>query len=265
MMRRVVLTTLFFFLFTSFSSAQSPVLDRILANGELRVATSGNQPPFNAISKTGDLMGLEIDLVRMIADAMNVNLSLQSMPFPELLPALADGKVDIVLSGLSITPQRLQEFAFVGPYMLSGKSVLTDSDTLVNMKAPRDLDKAEYTLVALGGSTSVDYIKRVAPKAHLVTTQNYEEAVKLILDKQATAMIADMPACVLTVFKNPHADLATPSQPFSIEPVGIALPANDPRLKDLLEIYIDSFESTGLLEDLRTKWLEGGDWVLALP
>ena len=247
------------------ASAQSPVLDRILQSGELRVATSGDQPPFNAVSKDGQLMGLEIDLIRAIAEAMNVNLYLTSMPFPDLLPALRQGKVDMVLSGLSITPQRIREFAFVGPYVLSGKSVLTDSATLMNMKSPRDLDKPELTLVALEGSTSVDYVKRVAPQAKLVTTSNYAEAVKMLLNQEANAMIADMPACVLTVLQNPRADLATPSQPFNIEPIGIAIPANDERFRNLIETYMDAFESTGVLDALRKEWLEGGDWVLALP
>lgn len=247
------------------ASAQSPVLDRIIQNRELRVATSGNQPPFNAVSKDGQLMGLEVDLAHALAEVMNVDLNLTSMPFPDLLPALRDGKVDMVLSGMSITPERARDFAFVGPYVLSGKSVLTDSDTLVNMKSPRDLDKPELTLVALAGSTSMEYVERVAPRAKLVTTQNYDEAVRMILAKEATAMIADMPACVLTVLKNPRADLATPSQPFNIEPVGIVIPANDERLKNLIEIYIDAFESTGVLDELRKEWLEGGDWVLALP
>ncbi len=247
------------------ASAQSPVLDRILQRGELRVATSGDQPPFNAVSKDGQLMGLEIDLIRAIVEMMNVNLNLISMPFPDLLPALREGKVDMVLSGLSITPQRIKEFAFVGPYVLSGKSVLTDSATLLNMKSPRDLDKPELTLVALEGSTSVDYVKRVAPRAKLVTTANYEDAVKMLLAKEVNAMIADMPACVLTVLQNPREDLATPSQPFNVEPIGIAIPANDERFKNLIETYINVFEATGVLDALRKEWLEGGDWVLALP
>ena len=247
------------------ASAQSPVLDHILQSGEIRVATSGDQPPFNAVSKDGQLIGLEIDLIRAIAEAMDVNLNLTSMPFPDLLPALRQGKVDMVLSGLSITPRRIQEFAFVGPYVLSGKSVLTDSATLINMKSPRDLDKPELALVALEGSTSADYVKRVAPQAKLVTTSNYDEAVKMVLSQEVNAMIADMPACILAVLQNPRADLATPSQPFNIEPIGIAIPANDERFRNLIETYIDVFESTGVLDALRKEWLEGGDWVLALP
>ena len=76
-------------------------------------------------------------------------------------------------------------------------------------------------------------------------------------------MIADMTACVLTAVQNPRADLATPSQPFNIEPIGIAIPANDERFRNPIETKIDTFESTGVLDTLRNEWLEGGDWVRA--
>jgi polar amino acid transport system substrate-binding protein len=241
------------------------ILDHVVRNRELRVATSGNQPPFNAVSRDGELIGLEVDLARMLAEAMNVNLTLMSMPFPDLLPALEAGKVDLVLSGLAITPERAQRFAWVGPYVLSGKSVLTDSSRLVEMKSPRDLDKTDLTLVSLANSTSYDYAKRVAPKAKLVTTPAYEDAVRMILAGEAQAMIADWPVCVLTVMRNPTKDLATGSKPFNVEPIGIALPLGDSRFENLVDMYFEGFERTGVLEELRTKWLERSDWVALLP
>ena len=245
--------------------AQSPVLDRILKNGEIRVATSGTQPPFNAVSRDGQLMGLEVDLARLLAEQMNVNLMLTSMPFPELLPALRDGKVDMVLSGISITPERSREFAFVGPYVLSGKSLLTDSRTLTTMKTPRDLDRPDLTLVALENSTSESYVRRVAPKAKLVATKDYDSAVQMVMKREAAALIADMPVCILAVLRNPNADLATRSTPLSVEPVAIVVPANDLRFQNLVDQLLGTVERTGILEELRKKWLEGTDWVQALP
>ncbi len=78
-------------------------------------------------------------------------------------------------------------------------------------------------------------------------------------------MIADMPARILTVLQNPQADLATPSGPFNIEPVGFAMSARDSRFVNLIQMYINAFEDTGVLADLRDNWLKEGDWALALP
>jgi polar amino acid transport system substrate-binding protein len=247
------------------SLAESPVLDRVLKNRELRVATSGTQPPFNAVTRDGRLIGLEVDLARLLAEAMGVDLSLTSMPFPDLLPALQEGKVDMVLSGISITPERSRDFAFVGPYVLSGKSVLTDSRTLTGMKTPRDLDRPELTLVALENSTSQSYLARVAPRAKLVTTRDYDAAVAMVTSGAATALVADMPICVLAVLRNPNKDLGTLSNPFTVEPVGIALSPSDARFQNLVENYLGALERTGSLEELRKRWLERSDWISALP
>lgn len=250
---------------SSTSAAETPVLDRVLKTRELRVATSGTQPPFNAISKNGELIGLEVDLARYFADAMGVDLSLTSMPFPDLLPALREGKVDMVLSGISITPERSREFAFVGPYVLSGKSVLTDSRTLLGMKSARDLDRPELTLVALEDSTSQSYLARVAPRAKRVTARDYETAVGMVVSGSATALVADMPVCILAVMRHPEKDLGTLSNPLTVEPVGIVLSLSDARFQNLVENYLQAIEQTGTLEQLRKRWFEDSKWISALP
>jgi polar amino acid transport system substrate-binding protein len=249
----------------SILTAQSPVLDRVIKSRALRVATSGTQPPFSAVTKDGQLIGLEVDLAHLFADAMGVDLMLTSMPFPDLLPALNEGKVDMVLSGIAITPERSREFAFVGPYLLSGKSVLTDSRTLVTMKTPRDLDRPELTLVALQDSTSAAYLKRVAPRAKLVTTRDYDSAISMVKSGAAAALVADMPSCIVAVMRNPDADLGTLSSPLNIEPIGIALSASDSRFQNLVENYLKAFERRGFLDELRKRWLEKSDWMSALP
>ena len=111
-------------------AASSPVLDRIASNGVLKVGMSGDQAPMNAKSRSGQLIGLEVDLANILASAMGVRAELVVKPFPELLPALKAGEVDVVMSGMTITADRSADFSFVGPYTLSGKSILTKSRTL---------------------------------------------------------------------------------------------------------------------------------------
>ena len=87
----------------------------------------------------------------------------------------------------------------------------------------------------------------------------------MILDGSVDALVADMPICVLSVMRYPDANLATLSEPISLEPVGIALPAGDPQFANLVENYLATFEAAGLLDALRKKWLEDGSWIAALP
>ena len=247
------------------AAAESPVLQRIIENDTLRVGMSGDQAPLNAKDRSGEMMGMEVDLAMLLAAAFDVELKIVQKPFPELLPALEAGEVDVIISGMSITPERTTKVSFVGPYVMSGKSILTKSRLLAGAQDATDIDAATIKLVTLANSTSESFVKKYIPKAQLVTTSDYDAGVQMVLKDQADAMVADMPACLLSVLRYPQQDLATLAQPFTLEPIGIALPANDPQLQNLLENYLGAIEGTGILEALRAKWFEDPSWVAALP
>ncbi len=84
------------------ATAQSPVLNRVLKSGELRVGMSADQPPLNAKDKNGEMMGLEVDLAEGLAHALGLELKIVQMPFGHLLGALKKGKVDSIVDDLTI-------------------------------------------------------------------------------------------------------------------------------------------------------------------
>jgi len=70
------------------------------------------------------------------------------MAFSKLLPALEAGKVDMILSGMTIIPERNLKVAFVGPYFISGKTFLTKIETIAFVKHASDIDNPNTTLAA---------------------------------------------------------------------------------------------------------------------
>jgi len=260
--------TLFGLLAVCFSGtvlADSPVLDRVIKNEVLRVAMSGDQPPFNAISRDKSLIGFDVDLAKAIAGAMQVEVDIIQMPFGELMAALESGKADMVMSGMAITPQRTQKVSFIGPYMMSGKSILIGAATQTKVKTGADFNNSDITLVALKNSTSQTFAERNLPNAKLTSIANYEDGVKMLMDGKADAMVADMPACKLAVLRNPDAGLAVIDPPLSIEPIGIAVSSNDIQFQNLIGNYLDTFERLGMIAQIRKKWFENNAWIAALP
>jgi polar amino acid transport system substrate-binding protein len=248
----------------SYKGSASPVLDHVRATGELRIGVTGNQPPFNMKNKAGELMGLDIDLARALAASMGTEPRFVEMPFSKLLGALDAGEVDIILSGLTMTPERNTKVAFAGPYFVSGKGLLTLSEKLAQTDEPEDINEADLRLVALEGSTSYSFLKQATPSAQIVGTRDYAEAVQLIIDGKADALIADYPACVIQMFLHRDADLATVASPFTFEPLGAALPATDPLFVNLVQNYFNMLEGTGLTIQLQAKWFLDGSWLAEL-
>jgi polar amino acid transport system substrate-binding protein len=246
-------------------SPSSSRLQDIIERGELRVGLSGNQPPLNMRDKNGKIIGLEVDLVTALAHSMNLDVTFVTMPFADLLTSLEKGNVDMVISGMTITPERNARVAFAGPYFISGKSVLTKSETIANVETVDALNDASRSYAALAGSTSADFVKVVLPDAKLVITADYDEAVQMVIDDKVDALIADYQICVLSVWRNPEAGLSALMTPFTVEPLGIALPADAPLLVNLVENYLDALEYTALLTRFKARWLSNGTWVSELP
>jgi len=243
------------------AGASSPVLDRILSRGELRVGMSGDMPPLNMTTKEDKLIGLDADLAAIIADAMNVNLSLQSIPFAELLPALEAGRIDMIIANMTITPERNLKAVFVGPYFVSGKGLLTKRSTLVTVERVEELNSPEFTFVTLAGSTSELVARSGAPQAKLLTAANQEQAVQLVIDGGADALIADFPICVVAAFRYRDAGLVAANTPITYEPIGIAIPRGDPHLVNWLENVLDGLGKAGVMKVLKKKWFGEPKWV----
>ncbi|UCG86564.1 MAG: transporter substrate-binding domain-containing protein [Gemmatimonadota bacterium] len=255
----------FVFAIGDLAAQDAPILERVMTSDTLRVGMSGNQPPFNFRNRSGAMAGMDYELATLLAGAMGVELRIVTKPFGQLRAALKAGEVDAVISGMAITAQRARDMLFVGPYMVSGKSILTNSRALAAIDEAEDINRANLKLAALEGSTSQEFIERYVPEAQLTTVEDYEEAVQMVINDTVDALVADMPICVLAVLRYPDRGLVTLAELLTIEPIGVAVPANDLMFRSLIQNYMDGPAGLGILEELRSMWFDDGSWIATLP
>jgi polar amino acid transport system substrate-binding protein len=239
----------------------STTLQGILSKGELVVGTAGSMPPLNMTDKEGKVIGFEIDMATIMAQTMGVNLKVETMPFADLLPALEAGKVDMVLSGMTITPERNLRVAFIGPYIISGKCFLSKAETIAKAEEASDINTPDTRLAALAGSTSEKFVKTLISKATLTTVKDYDEGVALVLNDKVNAMVADFPLCAVSLVRYPDAGLVSGFSLLTYEPLGIALPGNDPLLLNWVTNFLGRMEGTGTLELMKDRWIEDASWI----
>lgn len=261
----ILALTLALTLVSAFTVQAGPVLDRILKRGELLVGTSGGQPPLTAKTKDGRIIGLDADLAEVMAGAMGVKLKMVDMPFAELLPALEADKVDMVISGMTMTPKRNLKVAFVGPYYISGKGILTKTETVARVQNPDEINAPNFTLVALKNSTSQAFVEKLMPKAKLVTTKTLDEALDQLFKDKADAIVADYPYCAVTAYRYQAKGLTAGSARFTFEPLAIAIPDNDLLLLNWVQNVLLTLQGGGALEALTKRWFENASWIEQLP
>jgi polar amino acid transport system substrate-binding protein len=249
----------------SMAGSPAPVIDRIQQMGEIVVGTAGTMPPLNMTTKEGEIIGFDADLAQNIASGMGVSLKLEAMPFSELLPALEAGSIDMIISGMTITPGRNLKVAFVGPYYVSGKGFLTKSASIASMKSTSDLNRPHITLVALESSTSHTFARNLMPAARLLSAPTYDEAVDMVINGKADAMVADHTACLVSALRYPEAGLSVVLTPLTYEPLGIAVPANDPLLVNWLENHLGTLRKNGVMDIMEKRWFSDTYWLERLP
>jgi ABC-type amino acid transport substrate-binding protein len=245
------------------ASAGDSVLSAIEKRGELVLGTSGNMPSMSE-KRDGKVVGFDIDLARLMASGMGVKLDIKTMAFDKLLPALEKGDVDVVISNVTINPERNMRVAFVGPYMTSGKCIVTRKDTLAKAEEATDLNTPDTRLATLAGSTSEAFTKALLPKATVTLVDDYESAVKMVNSDTIGGLLTDYPICLSILKRYPDAGFVSLFSLLTYEPVGIALRGSDPLYINWTENFLTRVEGMGLLDELSMRWfgrvnLEDGD------
>jgi polar amino acid transport system substrate-binding protein len=236
------------------------IMKGILERGEVRVGTTPDNPPLSLRSRDNKLMGYDIDLAAMLAGALGVKLSLVPLPFPELLPALSQGKIDLVISGMTMSSQRNTTYMFVGPYLISGQAILTHTATARHLTEPADLDRPEVTIAAAKGTTSLTAVRDLLPQAKVLEVDTQEEGLRAMLEGKAQVLVAEHSFCVVAAMRYGEQGLSILDKPFTFEPLGIAL-SEDALLANWLDNFLSMLKATGRLEMLGQRWFKDASWM----
>jgi polar amino acid transport system substrate-binding protein len=243
------------------SAAADARLPRVLASGVLRVAVSPDRPPLVLKNRSGATVGFDVDIVQALANAMGLELNLVEVAFAELLPSVEDGRADLAISGLTMTPERNARVAFAGPYFVSGMSVLAKSRAITDVENPAALDLGGRRYAAVTGSTSAKFIGDALPHAQLVAVRDYDAGIQMVIAGEVDALFADHLVCSVAVWRHPEAGLSTLATPFTVEPFGIAVPPDAPLLLNLVQNYLATLDHAGLLAGYKARWLGDGRWL----
>lgn len=134
-----VLACLMVFGMTGCGAAEGSTMEQIKKNGKLVLGTASGYPPFEFVSieNNGDVIGIDVELAKAVADKLGVELVVRDMPFGELVNALQMHDCDIVIAGMPETEERALKVDFSNVYV-------NDEQTLI----VRAEDADKYTSLA---------------------------------------------------------------------------------------------------------------------
>ena len=235
-------------------------LNAILKRGELRVWLETGYMPFEMRTKSGDVIGFDVDIAKQMARAMGVELTIVNTAWDGIIPALLTNKFDILMSGMTITPERNLQVNFTDPYLVIGQSVLIRSALEGTIKSYRDLNSDDYTIVTKLGTTGEIAARRYLSRAKILTFESESEAALEVRNNRADAFVYDFPYNAIFVGQNPDG-IAHLDEPFTYEPLGWAVRKGDPDFINWLNNFLNQIRGDGTYDALYKRWFESTRWM----
>jgi len=111
--------------------APTPLIDQIQDRGYIIVGTSADYPPFeNKTYPGGEIVGFDIDVSQMIADALGVTLQMQDIGFDSLIGACRAGTIDMIAAAMTYNAQRAVQLAASATYISVRQVVIVKNSSL---------------------------------------------------------------------------------------------------------------------------------------
>jgi len=232
---------------------EGDLYDEIMQRGTIRVGINPDSKPYGYKDKDGNFAGFDVDLAHYIAKYIVRSadrLELVSVTPSNRLLKASTGEVDIVISTVTITPQRQEIVSFSIPYDVAGQAVLVKSNS--SIKALSDL--AGQTVGVIFGTTAEWNMKNLVPTANLRGFRSYQDAYVALKNDQINAITSD--DTILKRFTIDDDSVRLLPKRYSREPYGIAFKKGDStvKLKEHLDYAVKDLKRKNVVSRLKKKW-----------
>ncbi len=223
-------------------------------NNELVVAMELAYPPFETTNTNGEPDGISVKMAYALGEYLDRPVRIENMAWTGLIPALTTGKVDIILSSMTITEERAKTVNFSNPYSKSQLSLLVSKSSTV--QEFNDLKQEGKKLAVKIGSTGHTYAIANLPEKNIVVFEKETSCVLEVSQGRADAFIYD----AMTIYKNAQQYSDTTVAVFTAfqkdyEYWGMALNKNDEKLLEDVNAFIKKFQDDGEMNKLADEYL----------
>lgn len=236
-------------------------LDDAVRRGVLKVGTTPTYMPFEMTDRQGRIVGFEIDLLRVMSRALDVELELVSVPYTDLLPGLLAKQFDLIGSGMTVTQQRNLKLNFSDAFMVVGQTVLLHPRLAGKVSSIEDLDEAGYRIVTIEGTTGELAAQRFLGAARLSSFTTAEEGVRQVVEGKADAFVHDAPYNLIAISRPENASLFALEQPFTYEPLAFGLKKGDYDSLNWINHFLNQVAQDGTYDRLHDKWFKDTAWM----
>jgi polar amino acid transport system substrate-binding protein len=211
-------------------------------------------PPFETTDSKNQPTGISVDFAKALGKKLGREVVIENIAWSGLIPALETGKIDLIISSMTITEERKKTIDFSEPYAMSNLALLINRDSPV--QTYDDLKAPGRILAVKKGSTGHVYAEKNLPAANYRVFDKESACVLEVIQGKADAFTYDQ----LTIYRNWQDNLETTRAnltPYQEKPEywGVGIKKGNDALKADVNAFIAEFRTAGGFDQLAARYL----------
>ena len=242
-MKKIIIATVLAGISVSASAAET-----------IRFAAEASYPPFEFMDANNQMQGFDIDLANAICKQMKATCTFTNQSFDSLIPSLKFKRIDAVISGMDITPERQKQVAFTAPYYDNSALFIAEKGKVADIAALKG-----KRVGMQNGSTHQKYLQEKHPEITPVPYDSYQNAILDLKNGRLDAVFGDT-AVVNEWLKQNSAltavgDKVTNPNYFGTG-LGIAVRQNNAELLNQFNAALNQLKQDGTYKTIYSKWFQ---------
>jgi ABC-type amino acid transport substrate-binding protein len=220
----------------------------------LRVGITPARPPL--IFRVGvEFQGAEADFAFMLGKAFGRPVTFVNLSWENLVPALVQGKIDIIMSGMTVTDARRGFVNFSDPYMKSGLVTLMRVEDRDRFNSVESILRSRSTVGAMGDTPGESFARDSLPNAFdVIPFQNMRDAIYSLENRRIDLFIDDVPSISWGLSGN-EGSVTVFWQPLRVDHLAWAVRKEDDALLTRVNLALGDWRRDGTLREILGRWL----------
>ncbi|WP_430376414.1 ABC transporter permease subunit [Staphylococcus aureus] len=233
---------------------QDQTWEKIKERGELRVGLSADYAPMefeHTVNGKTEYAGIDIDLAKKIAKDNNLKLKIVNMSFDSLLGALKTGKIDIIISGMTSTPERKKQVDFSDSYMMTKNIMLVKKDKVNEYKDIKDFNNKKVG--AQKGTEQEKIAQTEIENASITSLSRLPDVILALKSGKVEGAVVEKPVAEAYLKQNPKLGISNVKFNEEEKDTVIAVPKDSPKLLSQINKTIKEVKDKGLIDKYMTN------------
>jgi ABC-type amino acid transport substrate-binding protein len=222
--------------------------------GTLRVGLTPNYAPVVFRDENG-LAGIEVDFARAAAAALGLEPVFVEREWDALIPSLATGEIDVIMSGMSITPARRERVLFTEPYLRVGQLALIRRSDIGRFGAPERIRRRGVRVGFVRDTTGQKFVREQLRKSIAYAFDSVDEGVRNLRSGRVDYFVHDSPTIWRVANRPGETDLMGLYHPLTKEDLAWAVRPDDMALKQRLDAVLETWRTTNQLDPVLNRWI----------